>query len=113
MLTARLRRLGLRPGDRLLDLGCGGGRHAVAGAREGGRVVAMDRDPASLAATRRGVGAVGPGGVSVVRGDALHLPFDDGAFDRIVAAEVLAHLPDDAAAAAELARVLRPGGPWR
>ena len=38
------------------------------------------------------------------------LPFADGAFDRVIAAEVLEHVPDDAAAMAELARVLRPGG---
>ena len=45
-----------------------------------------------------------------VNGDALALPFADGAFDRVIAAEVLEHVPDDRAAMAELARVLRPGG---
>jgi SAM-dependent methyltransferase len=45
-----------------------------------------------------------------VGGDALRLPFADGTFDRIIASEVMEHIPDDAAAAAELARVLRPGG---
>ena len=45
-----------------------------------------------------------------VNGDALRLPFTDGAFDRVIAAEVLEHIPDDAGAMAELARVLRPGG---
>ena len=45
-----------------------------------------------------------------VQGDALHLPFADGAFDRVIASEVLEHIPDDVAAMAELARVLRPGG---
>ena len=43
-------------------------------------------------------------------GDALDLPFPDGSFDRIIAAEVLEHIPDDRAAMAEIARVLRPGG---
>ena len=43
-------------------------------------------------------------------GDALALPFADGAFDRVIASEVLEHIPDDEQAMAELARVLRPGG---
>ncbi|MDP9408079.1 MAG: methyltransferase domain-containing protein, partial [Actinomycetota bacterium] len=47
---------------------------------------------------------------SAVRGDALRLPFPDATFDRVVAAEVLEHLPDDAGALTELVRVLRPGG---
>ena len=46
-----------------------------------------------------------------VQGDALALPFADGAFDRIIAAEVLEHIPDDRSAMAELARVLKPGRP--
>ena len=45
-----------------------------------------------------------------VQGDALALPFADGTFDRVIASEVLEHIPDDRAAMAELARVLRPGG---
>jgi SAM-dependent methyltransferase len=45
-----------------------------------------------------------------VGGDALHLPFPDAAFDRVVASEVMEHIPDDRGAADELARVLRPGG---
>jgi SAM-dependent methyltransferase len=43
-------------------------------------------------------------------GDALRLPFPTGAFDRVIAAEVLEHIPDDRGAMAELTRVLRPGG---
>ena len=47
---------------------------------------------------------------AAVTGDALALPFADASFDRLIAAEVLEHVPDDRAAIAELARVLRPGG---
>jgi SAM-dependent methyltransferase len=46
----------------------------------------------------------------IKQGDALSLPFVDGEFDRVVAAEVLEHISDDTTAIAELARVLRPGG---
>jgi SAM-dependent methyltransferase len=46
----------------------------------------------------------------IKQGDALSLPFADGEFDRIVAAEVLEHIPEDTTAIAEVARVLRPGG---
>ena len=47
---------------------------------------------------------------TAVQGDALSLPFEDGTFDRVIASEVLEHIPDDSAAMRELARVLRPGG---
>ena len=47
---------------------------------------------------------------TAVQGDALALPFPDGTFDRVIASEVLEHIPDDTAAMRELARVLRPGG---
>jgi SAM-dependent methyltransferase len=45
-----------------------------------------------------------------IQGDALKLPFADEAFDRIIASEVLEHIPDDRGAIGELTRVLRPGG---
>lgn len=114
MLTVRYERLGLRTGDRLLDLGCGAGRHAFEAARRGAAVVALDVDLSELTEVRQrfpgheAAGAAAPG--TVVAGDALRLPFPDGAFDRVIAAEVLEHIPDDRRAAAELARVLRPGG---
>ena len=114
MLSVRYDVLGLRPGERLLDLGCGGGRHAFEAARRGASVVALDVDLAELKDVRQFFAALAeeapaPLG-TVVGADALHLPFPDGAFDRVIAAEVLEHIPDDGAAAAELARVLRPGG---
>jgi SAM-dependent methyltransferase len=113
VLTVRFERLGLRPGMRLLDLGCGGGRHAFEAARRGARTVALDADLAEVegvAAMMAALAEEAPTQGTVVGGDALRLPFSDAAFDRVVAAEVLEHLPDDGAAMAELARVLRPGG---
>ncbi len=117
MLTVDYDRLGLAPRDRLLDLGCGAGRHAFEALRHGARVVAFDYDEAELKDVAAIAGAMyqagdipAPGGSATTRGDATRLPFPDGSFDRIIAAEVLEHIPDDVAAICELARVLRPGG---
>jgi len=117
MLTVDYATLGVHPGDRLLDLGCGFGRHAFEAARRGARVVACDMSDAELKEVRATFGAMAQAGevaeegcTGAVNGDAVHLPFTDGSFDRVIASEVMEHIPDDAGAMSELARVLRPGG---
>ena len=117
MLTVDFARLGLRSGDRLLDLGCGGGRHAFEAHRRGAHTVAFDRnggdvkDAAAMLAAMRLEGEAPADALgAAVNGEALSLPFADGAFDRVIVAEVLEHVPEHGAAVAELARVLRPGG---
>ncbi len=117
MLTVDYSRLGLRAGDRLLDVGCGAGRHAYEAARRGAHVVPFDYAYDELPAVQAMLGALRAEGETPadtwsagVNGDACKLPFADGTFDRIIASEVFEHVPDDAAAFAELARVLRPGG---
>jgi SAM-dependent methyltransferase len=117
MLTVDFDRLGLRRGDRVLDMGCGAGRHAFEMYRRGGDVIAFDQDGDELAGVLDLFGAMRDAGevpdgaeADIKQGDALSLPFADAEFDRVVAAEVLEHIPDDEAAIAELARVLRPGG---
>ena len=114
MLTVDYRRLGLRPGELLLDLGAGGGRHAYGAFERGARVVALDRsesDAKDCAAFLTAlVDEKQSGEAASMVGDALRLPFPDATFDRVICAEVLEHVPDDRAAMAEIARVLRPGG---
>ena len=117
MLTVELERLRVRPGEWVLDMGCGGGRHAFAVLRHGAAVVALDRSDADLKDARAVMGAMVDAGEipadtggAVSCGDALALPFPDGTFDRVIAAEVLEHIPDDDQAIRELVRVLRPGG---
>jgi len=118
MLTANYDRLGLAKGDKILDLGCGFGRHAFEAARRGANVVALDagRDEVEgvagtfAAMVEAGELQLGDVHTAAVQGDALALPFADGTFDRVICSEVLEHIPNDIGAMTELARVLRPGG---
>jgi len=117
MLTVDYDRLGLQQGERLLDMGAGGGRHAFECLRRGAHVTAFDLDAAELKdamAVMDGMMAAGemrPGThPGACNGSALDLPFADGSFDRIIASEVLEHIGDDRRAISELTRVLRPGG---
>ena len=103
--------------DRALDLGCGAGRHAFEMYRRGADVVALDQDADELDKVREWFAAMREAGeipegaeADVKEGDALALPFADGEFDRVVAAEILEHVPADIQAIEELVRVTRPGG---
>lgn len=99
----------LPPGARVLDLGAGIGRHALALARMGNRVTAFDAAPASVAAIRSAAAGLG---VEVVQGMMTDLPFADAAFDHVLSWNVIYHGDGDVVARsiAEIARVLRPGG---
>jgi SAM-dependent methyltransferase len=117
MITVDFDRVGVRAGECVLDLGCGFGRHAYEALRRGASVIACDlgdaelRHVASVYAAMTEAGEVVDGvGCLTVKGDGTRLPFADGAFDHVLASEVLEHIPDHSAAFAELARVLRPGG---
>lgn len=98
----------LRPqvpeGARLLDAGCGTGRNLVEFAGWA-RPVGLDLSEEALRLCRER-------GVPAARGRLQALPFPDGSFDAVTSFDVLYHrwIEDDAAAVAELVRVLRPGG---
>jgi len=117
MLTVDFDRLGIASGTRVLDLGCGRGRHALEALRRGAEVIAADLDEAALAEVAVMAAAMGEadevragGSLSVRRADALELPFGDGTFDVVIVSEVLEHIGDDHAAIDEIHRVLRRGG---
>jgi SAM-dependent methyltransferase len=118
MLTADYDKLGLSDGETMLDLGCGFGRHAFEAARRGAVVVALDAGHDEVEGVFAMFAAMVAAGelssetshTASVQGDALHLPFADATFDRVICSEVLEHIPDDVGAMQELVRVLRPGG---
>src|SRR5438552_11137780 len=88
---------------RLLDVGCGGGAHAVAFAERGWAATGVDISPAQLDLARAR-------GVEVVQADAAALPFEDASFDAVVSMFTHTDMDDFAGAAHEASRVLRPGG---
>ena len=91
-----------------LDVGCGTGAltEAIAAAYAPGRVAGVDLSAGFLDFARRRLGA----GVELRQGDARDLPFAGSEFDRVVSGLVLNFVLDQPRAAAEMARVARPGG---
>jgi SAM-dependent methyltransferase len=101
----------VRPGERVLDVGCGVGTTAIRLAREtGADVVAADIAPLMRERAQRNVAAAGVREqVRVEEADILALPYSDDAFDCVIA-EAVTMFVDRERAAKELARVCRPGG---
>lgn len=113
LLTVDLERLEVGSGDRVLDAGCGEGRHCFGCLERGASVVGLDLDfPSMRDASKRLRGRAAELGSSgrMIQGNTFHLPFPDETFDRVICSEVMEHVHDYVAAARELARVTRPGG---
>ena len=110
---ALLARLGLRPGQSALDLGCGprGILDLLAetvGPR--GRVVGLDADPAHVTAARQFAFSQGLANVEVLAGDARHTGLPAESFDLVHTRTLLVTIPEPAEVVAEMARLARPGG---
>ena len=102
-------RLGVKPGTRLLDVGCGSGQLALIAARAGAQVSGCDIAPNWIEKARARAAAEGLD-IAFTEGDAEALPYADGEFDVVVSLIGAMFAPRPDLVAAELTRVCRPGG---
>jgi SAM-dependent methyltransferase len=102
-------RVGVGPTDAVLDVACGTGNATIPAAQAGARTAGLDLTPELLEGARRRAGEAGVE-IEWVEGDAEALPFDDESFDVVLSTFGCMFAPRHAVAAAELARVLKPGG---
>ena len=108
-----IRRAALRPAQQVLDLGTGTGSVAVKAASAimpGGTVTAVDISPEMLGLARQRAASMSLSNITFLEGRAEEMPAPSGQFDAILASLSLMYVIDRAAAAREIARVLRPGG---
>jgi len=108
-----LDRVGIRPGEKVLELGPGPGAFTIEAARRtnpGGRLLAVDIQPKMIAVVERKVREAKQNNVETYRADAFHVPVDTGSIDRAFLVTVLPEIPDRKRALQELRRVLKPGG---
>ncbi len=116
MITVDFAKLDLQPGHKILDIGCGTGRHTCAAyALSDVVAVGADIDIADVRETRQRLilhdqlGEHGGGLWSVAAADINYLPFKDHAFDLVICSEVLEHIANETRPVAEIIRVLKPG----
>jgi ubiquinone/menaquinone biosynthesis C-methylase UbiE len=110
--TLILPELPYRPGERLLDVGCGAGAvlGVIAAAHPGLRFAGIDREPAQIAAARRHLESLGVRDADLRVGDATHLPWPDASFDHAYLMWFVEHVPHIEPILREVRRVLVPGG---
>ncbi len=108
-----LDRVGIRPGECVLELGPGPGIFTVEAAQRvgaEGRLIVVDIQPEMIAQVEQRIQDAGLANVETHVADAYHLPLDDASVDRAFLVTVLPEIPDQARALAELRRVIKPGG---
>ena len=117
MITVKFNRLNIQPGEKILDIGCGSGRHAGEASRfRNAVVIGADRNFSDLIETRnrlnfiKNCGEHGGGKRGISAADITALPFETGSFDHVICSEVMEHIPDESLAARELVRVTKSGG---
>jgi ubiquinone/menaquinone biosynthesis C-methylase UbiE len=114
--TVDFARLPLNPGDVVLDLGCGEGRHVISAyVQENVHSIGVDLSLEDLKTTRERFASFAEPDNSekafaLSSASALQLPFADDSFDKVICSEVLEHIPDYQTALREIERVLKPGG---
>lgn len=115
MITVDFTRIAVKPGFRILDIGCGSGRHTCkAYGFKDVTVIGADLNFADLTEAKNrlnfhdAVGENGGGVWGLTLSDIRALPFDDTSFDLVICSEVMEHIPEHRAAAKELVRVLKP-----
>jgi ubiquinone/menaquinone biosynthesis C-methylase UbiE len=108
-----LEQAALQPGERVLDLACGTGivaREAAGRVGTAGQVAALDINPAMLEVARTHPPALDAPAIEWTQGSALELPFADASFDVVLCQQGFQFFPDRDQAAAQVRRVLAPGG---
>ena len=116
MQTVDFKYFKLNKGDRVLDLGCGEGRHVISAyLEEDIDAIGVDLCLDDLKSTQEKFAAFEDKENSdklfaLTSANALHLPFSDNSFDKVICSEVLEHIPDYEGALAEVERILKPGG---